>query len=215
MYVQPFLYTTYTPNTPLYTTINTLKHSPYTPYNNPLKQVLLDRLEKLLKMWTSKRLGLCKRTTLAVLSPWVFQEILYITAIVVFGLFVMQGTMDAKVQLTFLTLVPTIGSAFIKLINAMLRIMDAQQSLVGLRERLLVRINVQEKARILAIKPPIVKYGEADVDKDRGRGRTGSEEAAAAEAAAAGGKGKKGGKKGMKGEGTLRGTGQRFIDISV
>ena len=89
--------------------------------------------------------------------------------------------------------------------------MDAQQSLVGLRERLLVRINVQEKARILAIKPPIVKYGEAAVDKDRGRGRTGSEEAAAAEAAAAGGKGKKG----MKGEGTLRGTGRRFIDISV
>ena len=94
--------------------------------------------------------------------------------------------------------------------------MDAQQSLVGLRERLLVRINVQEKARILAIKPPIVKYGEADVDKDRGRGRTGSEEAAAAEAAAAGGKGKKGGKKGMKGEGTLRGTAEihRYVQCS-
>ena len=93
--------------------------------------------------------------------------------------------------------------------------MDAQQSLVGLRERLLVRINVQEKARILAIKPPIVKYGEADVDKDRGRGRTGSEEAAAAEAAAAGGKGKKGGKKGMKGEGTLRGTAVAHPQLAV
>ena len=49
--------------------------------------------------------------------------------------------------------------------------MDAQQSLVGLRERLLVRINVQEKARILALKPKITGYGVMDQAMEESSGK--------------------------------------------
>ena len=125
---------------------------------NEQRDVILERLEGLLREWTQKRRAMSHRTTMTRLWPVIGQDLLYMAAIVMGLVFIIQGQFQQTDLLTTLALLPKIGQIYRDLSHSYLCLSDAMMSLKTLR-LFLRQIEPNFKGRDMAIKPSYVPKG--------------------------------------------------------
>ena len=125
---------------------------------NEQRDVILERLEGLLREWTQKRRAMSHRTTMTRLWPVIGQDLLYMAAIVMGLVFIIQGQFRQTDLLTTLALLPKIGQIYHDLSHSYLCLSDAMMSLKTLR-LFLRQIEPSFKGRDMAIKPSYVPKG--------------------------------------------------------